>query len=100
MPQHIGFIGVGLMGHGIVKNLRQKGYAVTAMAHRNRAQLEDLLPLGVEEVATPREIASVSDVVIICVTGAPQVESVVYGEDGLLAGCESAAPVSPSPTTL
>ena len=89
MREHIGFIGVGLMGHGIVKNLRQKGYPVTAMAHRNRTHLEDLLPLGVEEVGTPREIAAASDVVIICVTGAPQVESVVYGEAGLLAGCRA-----------
>ncbi len=89
MRAHIGFIGVGLMGHGIVKNLRQKGYPVTAMAHRNRARLDDLLPLGVEEVGTPREIAAVCDVVIICVTGAPQVESVVYGEVGLLAGCRA-----------
>ncbi len=89
MREHIGFIGIGLMGHGIVKNLRQKGYPVTAMAHRNRTHLEDLLPLGVEEVGTPREIAAASDVVIICVTGAPQVESVVYGEAGLLAGCRA-----------
>ena len=89
MQEHIGFIGIGLMGHGIVKNLRQKGHPVTAMAHRNRARLEDLLPLGVEEVGTPREIAEACDVVIICVTGAPQVESVVYGEAGLLQGCRA-----------
>ncbi len=86
MTHSIGFIGVGLMGHGMAKNLLEKGYAVTAMAHRNREPLEDLLRKSAVEAATPREISVAADVVIICVTGAPQVENVVYGEDGVLAG--------------
>lgn len=86
MSKRIGFIGVGLMGHGIAKNLLAKGYPVTAMAHRNRAPLDDLLTRGATEAGTAREIAAASDVVIICVTGAPQMESVIYGDDGVIAG--------------
>jgi len=86
MSKRIGFIGVGLMGHGMAKNLQTKGYQVMAMAHRNRAPLEDLMALGVKEAASPKEIAENADLVIICVTGAPQVEQIVYGENGLMEG--------------
>lgn len=84
MAQRIGFIGVGLMGHGMAKNLLEKGFPVTAMAHRNRDPLEDLLARGAEEAANPKAITEASDVVVLCVTGTPQVEEIVYGENGLL----------------
>ena len=44
----IGFIGLGLMGHGMAKNLVTKGYPLTVCAHRNRKPLEDLLAAGRE----------------------------------------------------
>lgn len=88
MSQRIGFIGVGMMGHGMIKNLLEKGYDVVAMAHRNRAQLEDLIVRGATEAATPKAIAEASDVIILCVTGSPQVEAVAYGENGFLEGVE------------
>ncbi|KYF55040.1 6-phosphogluconate dehydrogenase [Sorangium cellulosum] len=84
MAKKIGFVGVGLMGHGMAKNLLAKGFPVTAMAHRNRKPIEDLVAQGASEAKTPRAIAEASDLVILCVTGAPQVEQVVYGEDGIL----------------
>lgn len=87
MSKRIGFIGVGMMGHGMAKNLLAKGFAVSAMAHRNRAPLEDLCARGARELRSPKEIAAASEVVIICVTGTPQVEQIVYGDDGLLGGC-------------
>ena len=43
----IGYIGVGLMGHGAAKNIVEKGYPLTIMGHRNRAPVEDLLKRGV-----------------------------------------------------
>ena len=43
MAQRIGFIGAGLMGHGMAKNIVEKGYELTVLAHRNRAPIEDLL---------------------------------------------------------
>lgn len=84
MAKKIGFVGVGLMGHGMAKNLLAKGFPVTVMAHKNRKPIEDLLTQGAGEAKTPRAIAEASDVVILCVTGAPQVEQVVYGENGVL----------------
>jgi 3-hydroxyisobutyrate dehydrogenase-like beta-hydroxyacid dehydrogenase len=84
----IGFIGIGLMGHGIAKNLIAKGYPLTLRVHRNRAAAQDLLAAGAREVATNAEIARTSDIVFLCVTGAPQVEEVIFGEQGIA----SAAP--------
>jgi 3-hydroxyisobutyrate dehydrogenase-like beta-hydroxyacid dehydrogenase len=89
MTQRIGFIGVGLMGHGMAGNLLAKGFPVTAMAHSNRAPLEDLVSRGATAAGDPQAVAEAADVVIICVTGTPQVEAVVYGERGLLSGCRA-----------
>jgi len=80
--QRIGFIGIGLMGHGMAKNLLRKGHPLAFLAHRSRRNLDDLLALGAREAASPAEIARDADVVILCVTGTPQVEANVYG--GLL----------------
>ena len=80
----IGFIGLGLMGHGMAKNLLKKGHALAFLVHRNRANLGDLLDLGGKEVKSARQLAEFSDCIILCVTGTPQVEANVYG--GLLEG--------------
>jgi 3-hydroxyisobutyrate dehydrogenase-like beta-hydroxyacid dehydrogenase len=82
--QRIGFIGTGLMGHGMAKNLLQKGHPLSFLVHRNRANIADLLDLGGREAGSPKELISRSDAVILCVTGTPQVEANVYG--GLLEG--------------
>lgn len=79
----IGFVGVGLMGHGIAKNLVAKGYPVALRVHRNRTKAEDLLAAGATEAGTHAELARNADIVILCVTGAPQVEEVVLGADGI-----------------
>jgi 3-hydroxyisobutyrate dehydrogenase-like beta-hydroxyacid dehydrogenase len=84
--KRIGLIGAGLMGHGIGKNLLAKGYPLAVMAHRNRAPVDDLIKRGASEAKNARDIAKSSDVVIICVTGSPQVEQNIYGENGLLSG--------------
>jgi 3-hydroxyisobutyrate dehydrogenase-like beta-hydroxyacid dehydrogenase len=85
--QRIGFIGAsGLMGHGMAKNLRAKGYPLTLTVHRNRDRVADLLAAGATVAATPAELARASDIVFLCVTGSPQVEAVVSGDHGLLSG--------------
>ncbi len=81
----VGLIGAGLMGHGIGKNVLEKGFALVTMAHRNREPVEDLVKRGARELKSPAEIAAASDLVILCVTGTPQVEETVYGAAGLLA---------------
>lgn len=80
----IGFIGLGLMGHGMAKNLLKKGHALSFFVHRNRSNLADLLDLGGKEVSSAKALIEQSEVVILCVTGTPQVEANVYG--GLLEG--------------
>jgi 3-hydroxyisobutyrate dehydrogenase-like beta-hydroxyacid dehydrogenase len=82
----IGFVGVGLMGHGIAKNLVTKGYPLTVRGHRNRAPVEDLLAKGAKEAETNAELARGADIVFFCVTGAPQVEEIVFGADGIASG--------------
>jgi 3-hydroxyisobutyrate dehydrogenase-like beta-hydroxyacid dehydrogenase len=79
----IGFVGIGLMGHGIARNLVTKGHPLAVRVHRNRKPLEDLLAAGAREVATNADVARDADVVILCVTGAPQVEEIVNGKDGI-----------------
>ncbi len=73
------------MGAGMASNLAKKGWPLTVMAHRNRAGVEALLALGASEAATPRALAARSDIVVLCVTGSPQVEAVLGGPGGLLA---------------
>ena len=85
MKEKIGFIGLGLMGVGMATNLIKKGWPLTVMVHRNRTGAEALLALGAAEAKTPKELAAASDIVVLCVTGSPQVEAVVNGPDGLVA---------------
>ena len=83
----IGFIGAsGLMGHGMAKNLLARGHALSLTVHRNRERLADLLAAGATEQPDAAALAAASEVVFICVTGSPQVEAVMGGERGLLAG--------------
>ena len=51
-PENIGFVGIGLMGHGMAKNIRDKGYALTVFARRDSDALTDLIGRGVERADT------------------------------------------------
>ena len=83
----IGFIGAsGLMGHGMAKNLLAQGHSLRLTVHRNRERVADLLSAGAVECSTPAELASGSEMVFLCVTGSPQVESSLTGAQGVLAG--------------
>src|SRR4051812_16037038 len=83
--EKIGFVGLGLMGQGMAKNLVEKGWPLAVLAHRNREPIEDLISRGAQEARTARELALRSEIVVLCVTGSPQVESVITGRDGLAA---------------
>jgi len=96
----VGFIGLGLMGQGMARNLVEKGFAVTTMAHRKRDALERLVALGASEAADPRGVAAASDIVFLCVTGSPQVEACIFGEDGILAGARPGLIVVDCSTSL
>jgi len=99
----IGFIGVGLMGHGMAKNIVTKGHPLVVMGHRNREPVEHLKSLGAREATTARELAAQCDIVHLCVTGSPQVEALLRGADGVIASgkrglividCSTSNPVS------
>lgn len=79
----VGFVGVGLMGHGMAKNIVEKGHPLTVIAHSKREPVEDLKRRGAKEAATLHELAEASDIVVLCVTGSPQVEAVLTGPGGL-----------------
>ena len=85
--QKIGFIGAsGLMGHGMAKNLLAKGHPLALTVHRNRERVADLLGAGARQVDSFAALAKNCDIVFICVTGSPQVEAAVAGQNGLLSG--------------
>jgi 3-hydroxyisobutyrate dehydrogenase-like beta-hydroxyacid dehydrogenase len=77
MGEIVGFVGVGLMGHGMAKNIVEKGYPLAVIAHRNRAPVEDLVGRGAKEVATLEEMGRGCSVIFLCLTGSPEVAAVV-----------------------
>ena len=84
--QTVGFIGVGLMGHGMAKNILEGGYPLVILGHSNREPVDDLVARGATEATDAAELARVSDVVFLCVSNSPVVESLVLGPKGIAAG--------------
>jgi len=82
----VGFIGLGLMGHGMARNIVEKGYPLTIVAHRNRKPIDDLVGRGAIEVKSAKELAERSSIVFLCVTGSREVEATVRGKTGLKEG--------------
>lgn len=83
--EKIGFIGLGVMGNPMAKNLLAAGYSLTVL-DRNKPKMEELVSLGAAAAGSPREVAESSDVVIIMVGDSPDVEEVVLGPSGLIEG--------------
>lgn len=86
MTSRIGLIGVGLMGHGIASNLVKHGHTLSVLDHPGNQPLDTLKAAGVQALATSAAVAAAADIVILCVTGSPQVEAVVLGDHGVLQG--------------
>jgi 3-hydroxyisobutyrate dehydrogenase-like beta-hydroxyacid dehydrogenase len=100
LSETVGFVGVGLMGHGMAKNILAAGYPLNIIAHTNRKPIESLVSLGASEASTLLELAQKSSIVFICAPGSPQVEAIVRGlAPGLKSGavivdCSTADPNS------
>ncbi len=99
----IGMIGIGFMGHGIARNILKHGYALTVLEHAGNQPLDELLAAGARTAASVAQVARICDVLILCVTGSPQVETVLLGESGalksikpgtLIVDCSTAIPTS------
>ena len=96
----IGMIGLGLMGLGIATNIVKKGFALTAMEHPGNQPLGDLIAAGTKTAATAQAVAQASDIVILCVNGSAQVEAILAGNTGLLAGLRSGMTVIDCSTSV
>ena len=83
--ERIGFIGLGTMGAAMALNIVRAGYPLTVW-NRTPGRAADLLSEGAKEMASAREVASASDIVIMCLTDSPQVEEVLFAPNGLVEG--------------
>jgi 3-hydroxyisobutyrate dehydrogenase-like beta-hydroxyacid dehydrogenase len=95
----IGFIGLGLMGHGMAKNIVEKGYPLTVLGHRNRKPIDDLVSRGAVEAKSAKELAARSSIVFLCVTGSREVEGVARGDEGLMAGLKPGSVIADCSTS-
>lgn len=96
-----GIIGVGLMGHGIARNILIKGgFSLSFLDHPGNQPVDEITGLGAKSCETPAEVAAASDVLILCVTGSPQVEAILTGENGALKGLKPGAVVVDCSTSL
>ena len=90
MPEEklrVGFVGVGLMGHGMAKNIMAKGgYPLAVLGHRNREPVEDLVRRGATEAKDLASLSAASDVVITCLPSSVEMEAAYLGSHGLLSG--------------
>lgn len=89
----IGFIGLGLMGSNMAENLQNRGFELVIYG-RNKQAITTVLDRGnARRADSPRELAEASDIVMLCVTTSEVVESLIYGDDGILSGIKEGAVV-------
>jgi 3-hydroxyisobutyrate dehydrogenase len=88
MSERIGFIGLGIMGHGMVLNLLKAGFDVRVW-NRTASRMEALVREGANRSNNPADLASKSDIIITCVSDTPDVEEVIVGKNGVIHGIKS-----------
>lgn len=81
----VGFIGLGLMGLPMARNVLKAGYPLT-VHNRSRARVDQLAAEGARAATSPAEVAAACDVVLSCVPGPADVLQVYLGDDGAIAG--------------
>jgi 3-hydroxyisobutyrate dehydrogenase len=81
----VGFCGLGTMGAAMAANVARAGFGLRVW-NRTPGRAELPVSAGATELASPREVAAASDIVVICVSDTPDVEAVLFGEDGLAVG--------------
>jgi len=82
----IGMVGIGMMGHGIATNVQKHGYELAVLEHPGNQPLGALMSGGAQAFTSAAALAARSDLVILVLTGSPQVEAVLTGPDGVLQG--------------
>ena len=85
MPEQVGFVGLGIMGSGMARNLLEKGHDVMVW-NRTPSRMEPLVAAGAVAGVSPADVARRCPVVMMCVSDTPDVDSVLSSEGGLLEG--------------
>src|SRR3972149_5256791 len=80
-----GFIGLGIMGKPMAKNLLKAGYRLVVF-DTNAASMKELAVAGAETAASPKEVAEKCDVVVTMLPNSPHVRAVVLGPQGVIEG--------------
>ncbi len=96
----IGFIGLGLMGGAMAGRLLDQGYALTVLGNRDRTYLDAAIARGATEAETAKEVATASDVIMLCMGTSDHVEARMRGDDGVIAGLRKGATVVDFGTSL
>src|SRR5215211_2524872 len=86
MLERVGFVGLGLMGMPMARNLAAAGYELVLYNRTSEKAAELARERGATVASSPREVAEESDVTITMLPGPPEVEEIVAGEEGLLEG--------------
>jgi 3-hydroxyisobutyrate dehydrogenase-like beta-hydroxyacid dehydrogenase len=90
MSERVGFIGLGIMGLGMARNLLKAGFDLTVW-NRTASKAEELVGEGAKLAGSPADLAAECDVIIICVSDTPDVEAVLLDKDGALQGVQAGA---------
>lgn len=88
MSERVGFIGLGIMGRGMAKNLLDAGFTLTVW-NRTKSRMTSLIDQGARASESPAEVAQNSDIIIICVSDTPDVEAVIMGDQGIILGARA-----------
>ena len=83
----IGFIGVGIMGKPMSKNLLKAGYDLVVMDH-NQAPVEELVAAGAASAESPKAVAEQTEIIITMLPNSPHVKEVVLGKNGIIEGAK------------
>lgn len=86
MSQRVGYIGLGLMGKSMAKNILKAGFSLT-VHNRSQAAVKELLNEGANGASSPGEVAENSDIVFTNLPDSPDVEKVALGVGGVIEGC-------------
>jgi len=81
----IGFIGLGIMGKPMAKNLIKAGFPLTVW-NRTASKMKELIEMGANGASSPKEVAEKSNVIITMLTDSPDVEEVILGPSGVIEG--------------
>ncbi len=92
MMAKIGFIGLGIMGKPMSKNLLKAGYQLV-VCDLVKAAVDEVAAAGAQAAATPKEVAARTEIIITMLPNSPHVKQVLLGENGIIEGAKAGAVV-------